>query len=110
MKKIWTDSFLKINSIKKHKKISQPHEGGGKCDCDNARHKSGGDDIDINDDESFTIWIIPRVRKKSKRYLKKNTKYCELFVKLRILYIISAFILVKIIVCQTGTDNDSEMF
>ena len=59
MKIFRNQKHLLINSEKKHisantKKISQSHEGGVSVTAIFARHKSGGDDIDINDDESFT--------------------------------------------------------
>ena len=47
--------FWKENKKTKIKKESQ--EGGGKCDSFDPFAfvlRSGGDDIDINDDESFT--------------------------------------------------------
>ena len=45
---------------------------GGKCDSFDPFAfvlRSGGDDIDINDDESFTVRIISRNKLKCKPYL-----------------------------------------
>lgn len=57
-------------------KKTQPHEGGVSVAAF-LPAKSGGDDIDINDDESFTIGMISRFLRKIKRYFEKKTFFCE---------------------------------
>ena len=57
-------------------KKTQPHEGGVSAVAF-LPAKSGGDDIDINDDESFTIGMISRFLRKCKQYFEKKYFFCE---------------------------------